>query len=114
PDGASCVFEREGKEISKISQTPGSAIIRKDKHDITVRCDKPGYAEATYINRSSVAGTTVGNVIAGGLVGWAVDSSTGADTQSDSAVNLPLVPQQATAPTEMNKPAASGASVPSS
>ena len=95
PPGADCGFEREGLNIARVSPTPGAATIKKTKHDITVRCNKEGYQEATYLNHSGSAGATWGNIVAGGGIGWAVDSAAGADNKYDSPVNITLVPEEA-------------------
>ena len=92
PSKAKCDLVREGTVIASIAETPASTHIGKDKHEIIIKCNKPGYQEATYINKSDVAGATVGNVVAGGLIGWAVDSASGADNKYESPVNITLVP----------------------
>ncbi len=74
PAGADCSLERQGTSIAHIA-TPGAATIKKTKYDILVRCNKPGYQEATYMNHSGAAGATFGNIILGGGVGWAIDSA---------------------------------------
>jgi hypothetical protein len=94
PAGANCVFEREGNVIARVSETPGGATIKKTKYDITVRCSKAGYQEATYLNHSGAAGATFGNIVAGGGIGWAIDSASGADNKYDGVVNLTLSPGQ--------------------
>ncbi len=90
PSGATCDLMRQGTSIGRVSPTPGSAYIEKTKHDITVVCNKEGYQTATYMNKSGSAGATFGNIVAGGVVGWGVDSATGADNKYDSPVNITL------------------------
>lgn len=91
PDGANCAFLREGQVIGRINPTPGAVTIKKSKHDITIECTKAGYKKATFFNKSDVAGATVGNIIAGGGIGWAIDSASGADNKYTSPVNITLV-----------------------
>src|SRR5215469_15253833 len=93
PAGATCTLNRtpEGV-IGEINHTPAGLTVRKTKYDITVKCNKAGYQEATYLNRSGAAGATFGNIVAGGGIGWAVDSASGSDNKYDSSVNLTLVP----------------------
>lgn len=103
PSGASCVFERQGLQVGTIVSTPGTAKIRKSKYDITIKCDKPGYQEATYLNHSGTTATIAANVAAdivltAGLSSI-VDSADGADNKYDSAVNVTLLPLQASAST---------------
>ncbi|WP_152613576.1 hypothetical protein [Inquilinus limosus] len=92
PSGAQCQLQREGTVIATIPATPAATTIKKTKHDITISCDKVGYQTATFLNKSDVAGATVGNVILGGGIGWAIDSASGADNKYTSPVNITLVP----------------------
>ena len=108
PAGASCTLVREGQPIGTINPTPGSVLIKKTKYDITVLCDKQGFAQATYLNHSGAAGATAGNIILGGGIGWAIDSASGADNKYDTPVNLTLVPAQAITPTSPATPASAG------
>jgi len=96
PAGANCSLERQGISIARIDPTPGAATIKKTKYDITIKCNKRGYQEATYINHSGAAGATVGNIILGGGIGWAIDSAAGADNKYDTPVNMTLVPEETT------------------
>jgi hypothetical protein len=90
PAGASCTLLRHDETLGTINPTPGSLYIEKTKYDITITCNKKGYETATYLNHSGVAGATVGNIILGGGIGWAVDSATGADNKYDTPVNISL------------------------
>ena len=92
PAGATCVLNRNGQVIGQIQSTPGGIVVEKTKHDINVVCNKEGYLEATYFNKSDVAGATVGNVILGGGIGWAIDSASGADNKYTEIMNITLIP----------------------
>lgn len=106
PPGASCALEREGGVIARVEQTPGGVTIKKTKHDITLKCNKEGYQEATYLNHSGAEGATFGNMVLGGGIGWAIDSASGADNKYDGVVNLTLTPSNAApAPGAAAKPA---------
>ena len=98
PSGADCNLIREGVSIARVGPTPGAVTVKKTKHDITVLCDKPGYQQATYLNHSGVAGATIGNIILGGGIGWAIDSARGADNKYDTPINITLVPDGAALP----------------
>jgi hypothetical protein len=95
PPGADCQFLREGNVIASVPATPGGVTIKKTKHDITLKCHKQGYQEATYLNHSGAAGATFGNIVLGGGIGWAIDSASGADNKYDGVVNMTLVPDNA-------------------
>jgi hypothetical protein len=94
PSGADCDIYRNEDKIASVSDTPGSAYIEKTKYDIKIECDKDGYQTATYMNHSGTAGATWGNIVAGGGIGWAVDSATGSDNKYESPVNITLVPDE--------------------
>lgn len=90
PEGANCALQREGQTIGRVSETPGGITIKKSKHDITVVCTKKGYEKATFFNKSEVAGATVGNILLGGGIGWAIDSANGADNKYTTPMNINL------------------------
>lgn len=90
PSGASCTLIRNDMPIGNVSPTPSAILIEKTKYDILIKCNKDGYEEATYFNKSGAAGATVGNIILAGGIGWAIDSATGADNKYDSPVNITL------------------------
>lgn len=94
PAGADCALFRQGTRIATVQNAPGSALVDKTKHDITILCVKPGYQQATHFNKSGVEGATLGNIILGGGIGWAIDSASGADNKYESPVNITLVPVQ--------------------
>ena len=95
PAGANCQFLREGNVVASIANTPGTALVKKTKHDITLTCTKAGYQTATYLNHSGIQGATWGNIVLGGGIGWAIDSAGGADNHYDSPVNISMVPVEA-------------------
>jgi hypothetical protein len=106
PSGADCALDRHGETIARVNPTPASATIDKTKYDITVVCRKAGFQEATYVDKSGIAGAVWGNFGLGGLIGWGVDSATGSDNHYDSPVNITLVPSAAgAAPLEAAPPA---------
>ncbi len=90
PSKASCDVKRMGEVIASVQSTPSSVLVEKSKYDVTIVCNKNGYEEATYIDHSGTAGATWGNIIAGGFIGWGVDSATGADNKYESPVNITL------------------------
>jgi hypothetical protein len=94
PAGARCTFWRNGILISDIAATPGSVTIRKTRDDLTIVCDKRGYATATYINHSGLAMATFANILTAGLA-WAYDSTRGADNKYEGQVSLALPPASA-------------------
>jgi hypothetical protein len=98
PAGADCDLIRDGASIADVISTPASVKIDKSKRDITIECTLPQFHKATYFNKSDVAGATVGNVLIGGLIGWGIDSASGADNKYTSPVNITMVPLSEPAP----------------
>jgi hypothetical protein len=96
PAGAQCDFERQGSNVGRIPTTPGTLHVQKRKYDITIKCNKPGFQEATYLNHSGVDAAIAANVAADLIftagISSIVDSSTGADNKYDSVVNMTLLP----------------------
>ncbi len=113
PSEASCTFERDGKTLGTIPKTPGSLVVRKSKYDITIKCDKPGYQQASYFNHSGTTDTIAANVVVDLLltagISSIVDSANGADNYYEPAVNITLTPMLAGQP---GMPGASPASAP--
>ena len=97
PSGARCTFWKNGALVGDVASTPGTTIVRKSKDDLFIVCDKPGYAAATFVNRSGLAMATFANILTAGLA-WAVDSSRGADNKYQGDVTLALVPAPSSAP----------------
>jgi hypothetical protein len=93
PAGAVCSLERHGEQLGTTGPTPSTIKIDKTKYDITIKCTKDSFEEATYLNKSGADGATFGNIVLGGGIGWAVDSATGSDNKYDSPVNLTMVPK---------------------
>lgn len=90
PTGADCQMVREGRVIGRINPTPGSVVVEKTKHDISVECTKAGYQKISFINESGSEGATWGNIVAGGGIGWAIDSASGADNKYQEIMNITL------------------------
>ena len=72
--------------------TPGSVTVHKSKTDITALCKKDGYADATQNIPARFNGATLGNVIAGGIVGIGVDAASGANYNYPALTMVSLVP----------------------
>jgi hypothetical protein len=92
PPGANCTLTREGMPIGSIPATPGGMVVNKTKHDISVVCKKSGYQDATGYLKSGTEGATFGNIIAGGVIGWGVDSASGADNKYPEVTTISLAP----------------------
>lgn len=103
PQGAACEVLRKGQSLAKIDKTPATVKIRKSKYNLEIVCSMEGFADSTHVNNSGVEGMTAANAVAGGLIGWAIDSATGADNKYDENVTVfmrpPAQPSAPQAPT---------------
>jgi hypothetical protein len=95
PPGATCVFYRQGDPIGTV-QTPGNLTVKRRKYDITIKCNKQGYDEASYLNHSGLSDMVAANVAADLIVtagiSSIVDSADGADNDYTSSVVIGLNP----------------------
>ena len=91
PSGASCQLSRLGNPIGRVSPTPGTVIVEKSRDDIIIECEKAGYKNTSYINKSDYAAASFGNIILGGGIGVGVDAATGAHNKYESPVNINLL-----------------------
>ncbi|WP_366554845.1 hypothetical protein [Aquibaculum sediminis] len=94
PSGATCSLERGGSVVAVVNPTPGSVSLGKSKDHVSVNCEKEGYQKAAAPLDSSFQGMTFGNVLFGGLIGVAVDASTGAMHKYPSSVMVLLPPEE--------------------
>lgn len=92
PVAAACTLDRAGGRIGVIETTPGTIPIERSKNDLTVTCVKDGYQTATVTITPAFNGVTFGNLIAGGIIGFAVDASTGASYTMREDIRLDLAP----------------------
>lgn len=96
PTGAACRMLRGGQVIAVIPHTPARVTLDRNRADLTIICHQAGFEDG----RSNMASTTEEMVFAnvllpGGLMGWTIDSATGADRRYDERVMVTLVPVQA-------------------
>ena len=112
PTGANCGLYRQDQRIATIQDTPGSALVQKTKNNIWVACVKPGYLPASYLNHSGLTDASFGNILAGGLIGVAVDSATGADNKYEGTVNVSMIPRPVDQPEQAELPATFDGSFP--
>jgi hypothetical protein len=75
-DGVQCALTNEGGTY--FVTTPGSVTVPKSRRDLRVTCKKDGYVNYEGVIASEFHGLVLGNIVAGGFVGAAVDGATGA------------------------------------
>lgn len=93
PSGATCELERAGSIVAVVNPTPGTARVDKSREHISVRCEKDGYQPAATTANSDFQGMTFGNIVFGGLIGVAVDASSGAMNKYPAHVVVRLAPE---------------------
>lgn len=97
-DGAECKLSNE-KGSWTIPKTPGSTTVTKAYGDLTVACEHGDGSKGAASVTSSTAGAAFGNIIAGGIIGAAVDMGSGAAYVYPSTVSVVLAPPAGNVPT---------------
>lgn len=90
PVSATCVLSNAQGSWTVV--TPTVAHVARSMDDMRIRCTKPGYREAGATIQAGIAGWTMGDVLAGGPIGAAVDASTGAINQYPHSFEVPMQP----------------------
>jgi hypothetical protein len=97
--GANCTLQNQAGNWTVVS--PGSVVVPRTKHDINVKCEKSGFQAGMGVLKSGTQLMSAGNLILGGVVGLAVDASTGAMNDYPEQITVtmtPDTPPPATAP----------------
>jgi hypothetical protein len=74
--GAQCTMTND--KGSWFVKTPGSVSINKAYGDMAIECKKGDKTKGVATFKSASEGAVWGNVLAGGIIGYAVDAGTGA------------------------------------
>ncbi len=93
PPGASCELIRGGEPVAFVNPTPGSVVVEKSADNVSVICRKDGHFDGAGVLASSFQNMTLGNVIFGGIIGIAVDASSGAMHEYRPSVTVVLQPE---------------------
>lgn len=72
--------------------SPGSVVIQKSTADLAVECRKDGVGAGHETAVSKANGGVWGNILAGGLIGYAVDRNTGAGFDYPTSITVMLRP----------------------
>lgn len=94
PPEARCELLRSGEVLALVNPTPGTVSLEKSSDDITVHCMKDDYFDSVETLTSSLQDMTFGNIIFGGIVGVAVDASSGAMHEYDESISVILIPKR--------------------
>lgn len=87
-EGAKCTLMND--KGSWYVTTPGSVTIQKSYGDMVVTCRKKGISTGTASVVSSATGGVWGNVLAGGVIGYAVDASSGSGFDYPTNINVEM------------------------
>ena len=75
-----------------LQSTPQAVIIPRSKTTIELTCKRADHEPTTEMVESQFSGATMGNVIAGGLIGIAIDAASGANNFYPSEINVVMQP----------------------
>jgi hypothetical protein len=92
PPGAECKVTRDEVALAVVT-TPATVNVPRSKRSIMAVCRKEGHADATETIPSEVHAGTIGNIIAGGIVGIAVDAASGANNNYREITIVAFVPE---------------------
>lgn len=87
-DGAQCSLVND--KGTWYVNSPGSVVIQKSYGDLAVTCKKNKVPTGIITVSSGHNGSVWGNVLAGGLIGYAVDASSGAGFDYPSTINVQM------------------------
>jgi hypothetical protein len=86
--GASCKLSND-KGSWHVPETPGSVTVVRSYSDLVVACEKDTLKGSNSV-KSTTKGMTFGNILAGGIIGGAVDAGTGAAYDYPSVISVAL------------------------
>jgi uncharacterized protein YceK len=90
--GAACDLAND-KGNWQLASTPGTVTVARSYSALTVTCRKDGAGLGVATVQSGTKGAAFGNIIAGGLIGAAVDMSSGAAYDYPPSVLVTLTRQ---------------------
>ena len=93
PAGAFCKVDRQGVVVGVISPTPGKVALSRSRESVIVSCTLAGFEQSNEVLVASFTGATVGNLLLGGLVGIAIDASSGANNKYPDRVLVVMTPE---------------------
>jgi hypothetical protein len=88
---AECELQSEGIG-NKTVVTPATIVLDKSMHDVQVTCRKKCYTDGKGVITSMTEEMTAGNIIVGGVVGLAVDASSGAMNKYQPEIQIAMQP----------------------
>lgn len=96
PAGAECTLERNGVAIAVINPTPGTVQVDKSSDNIGILCTREEHQDSAGALSSTFESMTFGNILFGGIIGVAIDASSGAMNQYPDSVTIVMIPESFT------------------
>lgn len=87
--GASCTLVNDKGTF--YVNTPGSVVVLKAYGDMSATCKKEESHVGVGTFQSASEGATWGNIVAGGLIGYAIDAGTGAGFSYPPTLNIEMI-----------------------
>jgi hypothetical protein len=94
PQVATCDVAHELRNVASLNATPGQVTVEKAWGAIEVACRKAGHQPTEVRADSEVQAWTFGNILIGGIFGFAFDAVSGAMRQYPQFITLTLVPEE--------------------
>lgn len=92
PAGAYCKLDRQNATAGIVNPTPGRVGLSRSRENVIVSCTLAGFEQSDEVLVASFTGATVGNLLLGGLVGVAIDASSGANNKYPDRVMIIMTP----------------------
>lgn len=87
-NGATCKLEND-KGVYFVT-TPGTVTVHRAFGDMTVKCEKAGFAPGLATFKSTTKAMMAGNLIFGGVIGAGVDAASGAAYDYPALLQIPM------------------------
>lgn len=87
-EGADCTLTND--KGTWFAKTPGSVVVQKSGQDMIIRCEKDGVPAGSTTVASSANAGAWGNILFGGIIGYAVDAGTGAAFDYPSSLSVQM------------------------
>jgi hypothetical protein len=94
--GATCTLKNARGEWTVT--TPAAVTVKRSKKDVEIACTKDGFQDASAVIPSGFEEWTLGNVLAGGVIGFGVDAGTGSINKYPSTFEVPMTQKAASTP----------------
>ena len=88
--GAICKLTND-KGTWFVNGTPGTVTVQRAYGDMIVICEKDDFKSNPTVVSSTTKGMAFGNILAGGIIGAAIDAGTGAAYDYPAVISVPMI-----------------------